>query len=178
MAKKKKTLAPMLAELHDIAKVIEEDPDKTLIISENYSKLDTPFKILKVYLKVLVSVLPLAEMVCKGKTTEYSVRTLTILGEAIRQTIIDLEIYKDPEMIMNEKITPHIQFHHDEVIKNISLQLSKLKEHIMELIPTDKQKTANTVLIDFIKGLGEELRETYGTTLEKIKEELSSVRGL
>jgi len=176
MAKKKLSL--MLTELHDMTEIIEKLDEKADIISKDYSKLDSPFEILNTYLKVLVSILPLVEKVAKGRTSEFSIRALTMLGDSIRQTITDLEIYKDPEIIMEEKITPHIQFHHDEVIKKISLQLARLKENIMEFIAVDKQKSANTLLIEFITKLGDELRKTYNLTLDKIREDISSVRGL
>ena len=174
---KKKSVAQLKDEL---TAYIEEDPDliSNNIISERYELLDTPSKILNTYLKVLVSLLPLAEIACKNKLTEFSVRALTTLGDSARQTITELEVYKDPETIVEEKIIPQLQFHHDQVVKQISNHLSRLKDHLMELINPDDKKRVNRLLIEFLTDLGESLKETYGDTLNQLKEEISSVKGL
>lgn len=158
---------------------IEEDPDLiNNIISKQHELLDTPSKILNTYLRVLVSLLPLAEEACKTKLTEFSVRALTTLGDSARQTITELEVYKDPEIIIDEKIIPQLQFHHDQVIKQISNHLSRLKESITEFIKPEDQKSLNRILITFLTDLGEALKDTYGNTLNKLKEEISTVKGL
>lgn len=163
---------------NEAATLIGEDPDNITILSEDYEELDAPNKILEMYLRVLVSLLPSTEELCKKKTTEYNMRALTQLGDALRQTIAELEIYKDPNEIMEEKITPAIQLHHNEVIKKIAEHVSRMKTNLFELFPPDKQTQAQNLLIDFLKMLGEDLRTTYSNTKEKIQEDLLGVRGL
>ena len=181
----KKNIAKVLKELKDIKKEtssIEEDPDlqelAPLLISKDYEELNTASKILSTYLKVLVSILPLVEQECKRKATTWSVSALTGLGDSIRQTIIELEIYKDPEEIIQEHIAPNIQFHHDRVIKTIAEQLSRAQNHLLELVPEDKKHQAKRILVSFLKTLGEDLREVYEQTSEEIRENLVNVRGL
>lgn len=191
MPKKIKTIDDAITQLKDLQKISEKivkndkkecsretKKENIDIISKNYKELDRPNKMLEVYLKVLLSVLPLVEEVCKIKVSEYSVKSLTMLGDSIRQTIVELGVYKNPEDIMDDKITPNIQFHHDQVIKNIASQTSDLKNHLMEIVLEEKAEQADRLFIKFLKTLGESLNETYAETLDKIKKEILTVKGL
>jgi len=182
-----KNVKKALNDLQQLAKVSKESlKDKKSddintdyeILSKNYKEIDTSNKILEVYLKVLLSILPLVEEKCKQKTHQYSVTALTSIGEAIRQTVLELEVYKDSEEIMEEKITPHIQFHHDQVVKQIASYASELKKDMLEIIPKDKENKANVLLIGFLKNLGEHLKDIYGETLDKIRDDILTVKGL
>jgi len=190
MATKRKSSAKnvkkALNDLQQLAKISKEsieDKKEEIntnyeVISKDYKEIDTSNKILEIYLKVLLSVLPLVEEKCKQKTHQYSVTALTSIGEAIRQTVLELEVYKDPEEIMEEKITPHIQFHHDQVVKQIASYASELKKDLLEIIPSDKEGKANTLLISFLKSLGENLKDIYGETLDLIRKDILIVKGL
>lgn len=166
----------------ELTKYINTEKDNSLtasdnIISKEYELLDTPPKILNAYLKVLVSILPLTEESCKRKISEFSVRSLTTLGESIRQTIAELEIYKDPENIINENIIPNLQFYNDQVIKNISSNLANFKDSIIDFIDAKSIKQINNLLIEFLTNLGNELSDTYNIMLDKIRSELLNIRG-
>ena len=139
---KEKNVKKALNDLQQLAKVskdiVEDKKSEDIntdyeVISKNYKEIDTSNKILEIYLKVLLSILPLVEEKCKQKTHQYSVTALTSIGEAIRQTVLELEVYKDPEEIMEERITPHIQFHHDQVVKQIASYSSELKKDLLEI---------------------------------------------
>ena len=188
MPKKTQTTAiSRLMELKKEASLLVNDP---LLTNEDFANITaisstlltdediTPNKILEIYLKVLVSLMPDAELLCKKKITEYNVKALTLLGDALRQTINELEIYKDPKVIIEEKIAPSIQIHHDEVIRKIANCTFKLKDNFAELLSVDKQKQAQNLLIEYLKTLGEDLRITYSHTLEKLEQDLLRVKGL
>jgi len=179
---RKKKIPEIIKEIKDIAKVSDSEKKvedlNIILLSENYEELNSANRILEVYLKVLVSVLPLVETKVKIKANEFTVRAVTTLGESIRQTINDLEVYKDPTEIMEEKISPNIQHHHDEVIRKIAEHLSRARKSLIELISPDKEKKANKILIEFLTNLGEELKETYAVTIDKLYQEITSVKGL
>jgi len=175
------TLEKRLKELDALTKTLKDKPelmDATEILSIDYKSLTTPFRILQTYLKVLVSVLPLVEQACKARPSEFTVNALTTLGNAIRTTITELDIYKNPEMIVDEKVVPHLQFHHDQVVKHVIEKLARAKTHILEEVAEEERKRVNTILITFLTDLGEDLKKTYTDTLEKLKTELISARGL
>jgi len=189
MAKKKNIMKALKAleglkevgSFKEIADAIKKDPDlkdPLIILSRDYETFNTANKILEVYLKVLVSVLPLVEVECKLKPNEWSIRSLTMVGESIRQTISELELYSSPEDIMTEKIAPNIQFHHDEVVKDIAEQLSRTQNKLLEIVPQDKKHQAKRLLIEFLKELGENLKGVYTITLEKLNNDLSLIKGL
>jgi len=182
---RKKSIPELLKEIKAIAKISDSEKEKEekalqniTLLSKDYEDLNTANKILEVYLKLLVSVLPLVETKVKLKPSEFTVRAVTTLGESIRQTINDLEVYKDPTEIMEDKISPIIQRHHDDVIKKIAEYLSRTRTFLIELIPSDKQDKANKLLIEFLTNLGEDLKETYVRTIDNLSIEITSVKGL
>lgn len=173
-----KTIGQLVELKNQAASIVGEDQKNITLISSNYDELDSPNEILETYLKILVSLLPDIELLCKQKVSEYSIRALTMLGDSLRQTITELEVYKDPNAIIDEKVTPSIQMHHDEVVRKIAEHVSKMKSSLFELFPPEKHSQAQNLLIEFLKMLGEDLRTTYIHTTEKIKEDLLGVRGL
>jgi len=180
---RRKSLDKVVNELVEIKNqaldIVAEDPAQNItLISEDYEELDSPNKILETYLKILVSLLPSIELMCKKRPNEWSIRTLTTLGDALRQTITELEIYKNPEVLIDEKVVPVIQTHHDEVIRKIADHVSRIRTSLFELFPETKQIQAQNLLVEFLKSLGEDLRSTYASTTENIKQNLLDVRGL
>ncbi len=177
--KELKSATTSLVPLKDEAgTVVGDNRNGVALISENYDELDSPNRILETYLQVLVSLLPDLELLCKNKVSEYNIRALTMLGDSLRQTITELEVYKDPNIIIEEKITPSIQGHHDEVVRKIAEHVSKMKNSLFELFPPEKHTQAQTLLVEFLKALGEDLRTTYAHTAERIREDLVGIRGL
>ena len=173
-----KTIGQLVELKAQAASIVGEDRKNITLISSNYEELDGPNEILETYLKILVSLLPDVELVCKQKMSDWSIRALTMLGDSLRQTITELEVYKDPNTIIDEKVTPSIQMHHDEVVRKIAEHVSKMKSSLFELFPPEKQSQAQNLLIEFLKMLGEDLKTTYAHTTERLKEDLLGVRGL
>lgn len=173
-----KAVGQLVALKDEAISIVGDDRNGIALISENYDELDSPNQILETYLKVLVSLMPDLELLCKKKVSEYNIRALTMLGDSLRQTITELEVYKDPNITIDEKITPSIQVHHDEVIRKIAEHVSKMKNSLFELFPVEKHTQAQALLIDFLRMLGEDLRKTYENTTAKLKEDLLNVRGL
>lgn len=173
-----KNMANLVPLQNQVVSIIGEDRKNITLISSNYDELDSPNEILETYLKILVSLLPDIELLCKQKVSEYSIRALTMLGDSLRQTITELEVYKDPNAIIDERVTPSIQMHHDEVVRKIAEHVSRMKNSLFELFPPEKHSQAQNLLIEFLKTLGEDLRITYTHTAERIREDLLGIRGL